>query len=198
MRDLDAHSWVEVWYSGYRLGDLRPDPGRRAGALAADDDRRPAAGGARAGAPDLGGDMRSRPQPRRAATTGRAAVDADRPRRRRRARARRPSRCGSRAGTGARLAAGWGPVAELERALRARAGRDPGRAATLSTIEALFARTPAAAGYVRAAARAALRRPRRRRRAAPSGARLRAELARGGGLAGRLRAWWALPPRTAL
>ena len=91
------------------------------------------------------------------------------------------------------VSAGWGPVAELERAL-ARARRAPGPAATLSTIEAVFSRAPAAAGYVRA-----LREQRYAGRAAapnPAGRRaVRSELARGGGLGGRLRAWWALPPR---
>ena len=84
-------------------------------------------------------------------------------------------------------------MAELERALE-RARRAPGPSATLSTVEAIFARTPAAAGYVRA-----LREQRyagREEAPAPAGRRaVRAELARGGGLAGRLRAWWALPPR---
>ena len=27
VRDLDAHSWVEAWFPGYRLGDARPDAG---------------------------------------------------------------------------------------------------------------------------------------------------------------------------
>ena len=83
--------------------------------------------------------------------------------------------------------------AELERAL-ARTRRMPGPAATLSTVEALFARAPAAAGYVRA-----LREQRyagHGPRPTTSGRRaVRAELARGSGLAGRLRAWWALPPK---
>ena len=84
---------------------------------------------------------------------------------------------------------------ELERALR-RTRRHPGAGTTLRGLEQLFARSPAAAGYVRAVRE--LRyggRP-----AAPTGAQrrgLRAELARGGGLVGRLRAWWALPPHVA-
>ena len=28
VRDLDAHSWVEVWFTGHRLGAVRPDAGR--------------------------------------------------------------------------------------------------------------------------------------------------------------------------
>jgi hypothetical protein len=84
-------------------------------------------------------------------------------------------------------------VAELERALR-RTGRHPGPSTTLRTLEERFARSPAAAGYVRAlrdlryGGRSGAPTPAQRRG-------LRAELARGMGLSGRLRAWWALPPR---
>ena len=34
VRDFDAHSWVEVYYPDYRLGDVRPDARRLARALA--------------------------------------------------------------------------------------------------------------------------------------------------------------------
>jgi hypothetical protein len=84
-------------------------------------------------------------------------------------------------------------VAELERALR-RTRRHPGPGTTLHALELAFARSPAAAGYVRAvrdlrySARPSAPTPAQRRG-------LRAELARGMGLLGRLRAWWALPPR---
>ena len=93
-----------------------------------------------------------------------------------------------------RVAAGWGPVAELERAL-ARARRAPGPAATLSTIEAVFARAPAAAGYVRA-----LREQRYAGRAGraerpPGAARCAPSWPAAAASRGRLRAWWALPPR---
>ena len=85
------------------------------------------------------------------------------------------------------------PLPELERALR-RTRRSPGPGATLQALEASFARSPDAAGYVRA-----LRDQRYGGRdEAPTSAQrrgLRSELARGGGLLGRLRAWWALPPR---
>jgi hypothetical protein len=97
---------------------------------------------------------------------------------------------------GRRRRAGTPPAAvvldELERALR-RTRRHPGAGTTLRGLEERFARSPAAAGYVRAVRD--LRyggRP-----VAPTTAQrrgLRLELARGGGLAGRLRAWWALPP----
>ena len=191
MRDLDAHSWVEVWYPGYGWVTMDPTPAAAPARSQTDDDPI-GAGGAARGAPDLGGDIRTDTS-RGAATTGQgtpwtliglgaaflfsmAGVALWLARRHRR-----------------RLAAGWGPVAELERALE-RARRAPGPSATLSTVEAIFARAPAAAGYVRA-----LREQRyagREETPTPAGRRaVRAELARGGGLAGRLRAWWALPPR---
>jgi hypothetical protein len=72
--------------------------------------------------------------------------------------------------------------------------RLPAAGTTLQALEKLFARSPAAAGYVRAVRD--LRyggRPVAPTRAQRRG--LRGELARGAGLAGRLRAWWALPPR---
>jgi hypothetical protein len=85
---------------------------------------------------------------------------------------------------------------ELERALR-RARRAPGPGATLQALEDAFARSPAAAAYVRA-----LRDQRYGGRGGePTRAQrrgLRSELGRGGGLIGRLRAWWALPPRPSL
>jgi hypothetical protein len=86
-----------------------------------------------------------------------------------------------------------GPLPELERALR-RTRRNPGPGATLQALESSFARSPDAAGYVRA-----LRDQRYSGRGDPPTIRqrrgLRAELARDGGPLGRLRAWWALPPR---
>jgi hypothetical protein len=84
-------------------------------------------------------------------------------------------------------------LSELERALH-RARRDPAPGTTLHSLELRFAATPAAVGYVRA-----LREQRYGDRDAhPTRAQrrgLRSELARGGGIVGRLRAWWALPPR---
>ena len=81
-------------------------------------------------------------------------------------------------------------MAEFERALRrARYAGRPGL--TLAGMERDFSRWPGAAGYVRA-----LREQRYSgRAAAPTREQrrgLRAALARHGG---RLRAWWALPPR---
>ena len=189
VRDFDAHSWVEVWYAGYGWVTMDPTPAA-APARSQTDDTSSGGGGIR-GAPDLGGDIRS-DVGRGLANTGGgtpwtllavlgvvavlALVLAWWLVRRHRR----------------RVAAGWGPVAELERALE-RARRTPGPAATLSTIEGLF-RSPAATGYVRA-----LRDQRYGGRGEPptSAQRrgLRSELGRGGGLLGRLRAWWALPPR---
>jgi len=191
VRDFDAHSWVEVWYAGYGWVTFDPTPSA-APARSESDQQDQAVTGATRGAPDLGGDIRS-DQGR-----GLTAVDKGTP----------WTRIGLLAATvvllallafwllrrrSRMLAAGWGPVAELERALE-RTRRAPGPAATLSTVEALFARTPAAAGYVRA-----LREQRYSGRGVeptPSGRRaVRTELARGAGPLGRLRAWWALPPK---
>jgi len=86
-----------------------------------------------------------------------------------------------------------GPLLELERALR-RTRRMPNPGATLQALEASFARSPDAQGYVRA-----LREQRYSGRGDPPTSTqrkgLRSELGRGGGVRGRLRAWWALPPR---
>jgi hypothetical protein len=83
-------------------------------------------------------------------------------------------------------------VTELERALR-RTRRPVGPATTLRALESAFARSPAAAGYVRAVRDerygGRVVAPTRTQRAA-----LRHELARGSGLGGTIRAWWALPP----
>ena len=190
VRDFDAHSWVEVWYAGYGWVTMDPTPSAAPARSPSEDDASTADSLSTRGAPDLGGDIRSDP--------GRLAATEGTP--------------WTRIGIGAAalvllsglglwllrrhrrlLAAGWGPVAELERALE-RSRRAPGPAATLSTVEALFARTPAAAGYVRA-----LREQRYSGHGVaptPSGRRaVRAELARGSGPLGRLRAWWALPPK---
>jgi hypothetical protein len=83
-------------------------------------------------------------------------------------------------------------LADLERALR-RSRLDVGPGTTLTALERRFARSPAAAGYMRAISDMRYG----GRPSAPSRAQrrgLRSELARGAGLLGRLRAWWALPP----
>ena len=191
VRDLDAHSWVEMWYSGIGWVTWDPTPAASPARSQPDESAQSGALAAR-GAPDLGGDVRT------GGSRGLAAIERDTPwgwiafgavsliaaivlavwlfRRHRRF-----------------VAAGWGPVSELERALR-RARWTTSPASTLSQVEGVLARDAAAARYVRT-----LREQRYGgRTAAPDGAgrrALRAELGRGQGLRGRLRAWWALPPR---
>ncbi len=84
-------------------------------------------------------------------------------------------------------------LSELERALK-RTRREPAPGTTLHALELRFANTPAAAGYVRALRESRYRdAPGHPTRAQRRG--LRSELGRGGGILGRIRAWWALPPR---
>ena len=183
VRDLDAHSWVEVWFPGYGWVTFDPTPPTAPPRSQARD----RAAGLAGDVPQLGGTGARDPRPAW----------------------RRPAarRGGSTIGGGvlaALLLAGGrlrrscvrrrpGALLELERALR-RTRRGPGPGTTLQALEPRFARSPAAAGYVRA-----LRDQRYRGRGdPPTGAQrrgLRSELARGAGLRGRLRAWWALPPR---
>ena len=194
VRDLDAHSWVEVWYRGYGWVTFDPTPASAPPRSQPNEEGAAADAGASVGPPSLGGDLPADPGRPGAAPEestpwaqfvigGIAAVALAGGgfllwRRRRR-----------RAGTPEAAIA----VAELERALR-RTRRHPGPGTTLRSLEERFARSPAAAGYVRAirdlryGGRPAAPTPAQRRG-------LRAELARGMGLSGRLRAWWALPPR---
>jgi transglutaminase-like putative cysteine protease len=189
VRDLDAHSWVEAWYPGIGWVTFDPTPAASPARSQPDEDGAGGAAAVTGRAPNLGGDIRTDPS-RRAEAAGAgtswttvAAIGL--------------------AGLGALLCFAaalvqrrrrglLGPLAELERALR-RTRRTPGPGTTLSGLESRFARSPAAAGYVRA-----LREQRYGGRpAVPTGAQrraLRSELARGAGLAGRLRAWWAMPP----
>jgi transglutaminase-like putative cysteine protease len=194
VRDLDAHSWVEVWYHDIGWVTFDPTPADAPPRSQPNEGGNDGPASSTSGPPSLGGGDRPADPGRRGAAVeestwwgwyailGVAVVLALvvalliwRSRRRRR---------------------GTPPSAvmldELERALY-RTRRHPGAGTTLSGLEALFARSPAAAGYVRAVRE--LRyggRP-----VAPTSAQrrgLRLELARGGGLVGRLRAWWALPP----
>ena len=194
VRDLDAHSWVEVWYGGIGWVTFDPTPASAPPRSQPDEASGSGGPGGSAGPPSLGGDLPSDPGRRAPApepgtpwlTIAVAALGAVALagavvvlwRRRRRL-----------AGTPATAVA----VAELERALR-RTRRHPGPGTTLHALELRFARSPAAAGYVRAVRDLRYS----GRPSAPTAAQrrgLRAELARGMGLAGRLRAWWALPPR---
>jgi MYXO-CTERM domain-containing protein len=189
VRDFDAHSWVEVFYPGWGWVTFDPTPADSpARSQPADASNVPST--STGSIPSFGsGDA---PSQRADGTTafseptpwwhipayvagalallGLAAAGV-----RRRRRGARPA------------------LSELERALH-RTRRDPGPGTTLRSLELRFSATPAAAGYVRA-----LREARYRDRDAhPTRAQrrgLRSELARGGGIRGRLRAWWALPPR---
>jgi transglutaminase-like putative cysteine protease len=194
VRDLDAHSWVEVWYHGIGWVTFDPTPASAPPRSQPNEEGASSGPGASVGPPSLGGDLPSDPGRRGLApeegppwvriglgvAAGLALVAGAFLLWRRRSR---------RAGTPQATVA----VAELERALR-RTRRHPGPDTTLRALEERFARSPAAAGYVRAVrdlrygGRPAAPTPAQRRG-------LRAELARGMGLTGRLRAWWALPPR---
>jgi transglutaminase-like putative cysteine protease len=186
VRDLDAHSWVEAWFPEIGWVTFDPTPSA-APPRSQSDDRGTAAIG---DAPQLGGGGALDPR------TGKAAQ----------ARTRWELFLGGGAAALLLLVGGVlafrrrgpraAPLPELERALR-RARRAPGPGATLQALEDAFARSPAAAAYVRA-----LRDQRYGGRGGePTRAQrrgLRSELGRGGGLIGRLRAWWALPPRPSL
>jgi hypothetical protein len=188
VRDLDAHSWVEVWYPDYGWVTFDPTPAAAPPRSQPDEAGSGSSSGRGGQAPNFPGDA---PSGRSRAL---APVDAGTPwwqyallaslatalialavRRFRRRGRPQPA------------------LDELERALR-RTRRDHGPSTTLHALESAFAGTPAAAGYVRAVRDARYGgRPgtgptRSQRRG------LRVELGRGGGLLGRLRAWWALPP----
>ena len=200
VRDVDAHSWVEYWAPGIGWVTRDPTPAEApARAQAADlrvgagDDPVTFSGSERAlgNSPDTGG---------AAAASGATAQDdglsvvaiggggllallavaaVGLAWRRRRAR-------GGAAGDSDP------ELAELRRALQ-RSGREPPADLTLEQLAARLAGTPAH-GYVRTLADARFGygrgRPTRADRAA-----LRRELGAGLGARGRLRAWWALPPR---
>ncbi|ADB51633.1 DUF3488 and transglutaminase-like domain-containing protein [Conexibacter woesei] len=194
VRDYDAHAWVEVWFP--RIGWVRFDPTPST-------------------APALSGQAPETPAPR-------SAVAPSLPRAPRRdsgvaPRAAAPAQREDGSSLplallalgGAIVLGGGGlllrralrpPVgadallAELRRALR-RTGRPPSPRTTLAELEQRFHDSPDAAAYLRAIrlARFGGEEPEvtaRQRRA------LRNELARGLGLGGRLRALFALPPRS--
>src|SRR3954468_24854002 len=196
VRDDDAHSWVEAYFPGIGWQTFDPTP---------------AASPARSQLTDVGPTGPTQPAQRPQFGLGQSG---DRP---------TPigdprSRVADPGGTNWPLFAGFGvlalllvagavvigrrgrlpdgplgpDVAELQRALH-RAGRTPAAATTLSALERTLGSSDAAVGYLRAV-RA------HRYGGAPAGPTaaqrraLRRELASGLGLAGRLRAWWALPP----
>ena len=203
--DTDAHAWVEVWFPTYGWVRFDPTPST-APALrnsALSDEPRPGAIN-RA----FGGGHSSQPKThRRTATTTHTHT------------ARAVGAPASGSDGGGSGGGGWGWIAggvalvlllagglwmrvhrtpvdrlgELERAL-ARTGRPLPGGATLASLELRFHGSPDAVAYVRAL--------RLERYGHPAGAptstgrrAVRAELASGLGLAGRVRALWALPPR---
>jgi hypothetical protein len=187
VRDLDAHSWVEVWYSGIGWVTFDPTPAVAPPRSQPDEAGAAAGIGRNAQAPNLPGD--------KGLTKGRhGALVQSAPW------WRTPLIVIGALALLALVALIWRrvrrpatpPVTELERALR-RTGRPVGPATTLTTLESSFARSPAAAGYVRAVREerygGRVATPTKTQRAA-----LRHELARGHGLGGTIRAWWALPP----
>ena len=191
VRDYDAHSWVEVWYPG--IGWVTFDPTPTSAPPRAQAQTESAASQAIGDIRDLGtatfdprrdGDIGGRSWTTYAlgGTAGALVLGgliALLVRRRRRGPVARTER---------------GALHELERALRI-AGDGLTPATTLAALESRFAASPAATGYLRA-----LRA--QRYGATPDGgpsggerAALRRALASGRGVPGRVRAWWALPPR---
>jgi hypothetical protein len=191
--DLDAHAWVEVWFPHYGWVAFDPTP---------------------AAAPARGGHV---PSPAVTRGAGKAKPPA-RVRKRDVSPAAATGRAARRHGgasTSPLVAIGIVLVAlgaalffavyrfreptghelltELERAL-ARSGRPVAPGVTLAALEHRFRSTPQAADYVRAIRAARFGAGDRLPTAAERRA-LRAQLGAGLGIAGRLRALWALPPR---
>ncbi|MBW3654253.1 MAG: transglutaminase-like domain-containing protein, partial [Actinobacteria bacterium] len=203
VRDVDAHSWVEVFLPGIGWVTRDPTPPDSPArtqladaAIGAQEESAPFGGseralgaGADAGLADVQPTEQEQEHGPSALLVGGAAIAALAlvtgaallARRRRRARA-------------AEAAAADADLAELLRALQ-RSGRTPPPRLTLAGLAERYAGTPAQ-DYVRALADARYgyggAPPTQAQRAA-----LRRELGAGLGWRGRLRAWWALPPKPA-
>jgi transglutaminase-like putative cysteine protease len=200
VRDIDAHSWVEVYFDN--IGWVTRDPTPPAApARAQFGDSAAASDGLPARRPDAGALPPARFEPETPSGAGGGTLPQADERSpwpvvgaavaallaalavllAIRARRRRPDD-----------AAGERQLAELRRAL-ARSGRPPAPQTTLEGLAERWRGTPAEA-YVRVLAGARYgygqARPTDAQRAA-----LRRELSVGLGLRGRMRAWWALPPR---
>jgi protein-glutamine gamma-glutamyltransferase len=191
--DLDAHAWVEAWFPRYGWVRFDPTPGSapaRAGggllpALRAGKAKR-AQLGSRRNSNAAGGGAGATPHHHGGGGVPTAGLIAA------------LIALVAAAAFALRALARPAPsaqqlVSELERAL-ARAGRPIQRGVTLHALEQRFRSSPEAAGYVRTLRLARFagepKLPRRSQRRA-----LRVQLATGLGLTGKLRSWWALPPR---
>lgn len=194
VRDVDAHSWVEAYFPKLGWVPFDPTPGvapphgqlangplardPRVPALRPDSRRADVPGGGEAGSPASAQDSSVSIWLliAGALTIGFGAAGAAFAVRARRRDDELPAE-----------------LAELGRALR-RTGRPIGSRMTLQSLEQRYAKhAPEAAAYV-AAVRLARFGGRPEGPTAQQRAALRAELASGLGAAGRLRAWWALPP----
>ncbi|MEA2312784.1 MAG: protein-glutamine gamma-glutamyltransferase [Solirubrobacteraceae bacterium] len=222
VRDTDAHSWVEAWFDGYGWVTLDPTPSATPARSQIATIARPtstsgsAAGGANPAGGAAGGDVAAN---RRAAGSREELFNSLRSN----GGARGGTATEDGTGPGSSSVPAWplvpivllaavaGVVSarrrrpprphdpldrvlyELERALR-RSGRQTPAGTTLLQLERRLGLSGEAAGYLRAisAARysADAKPPTNEQRRA-----LRRELASGQGWAGRLRTFWALPPR---
>jgi transglutaminase-like putative cysteine protease len=192
VRDLDAHSWVEAYFPVYGWVPFDPTPSIAPPRSQASSDR--AASAAAGDASDKGGVGDRASDPHAAGASGGGspwrlpalvalagallALSLVRLERRGRAPAPRVDP----------------DLAELVRALR-RSGRMPPHDMTLARLETVLGGTDAAVGYLQA-----VRAHRYMRDDAPPPTRaqrraLRRELSAGLGPLGRIRGWWALPPR---